>query len=34
MFIESADIVFLRLYDVADEIRLDMRRSWNGSSSS
>ncbi len=23
MFIESADIVFLRLYDVADEIRLE-----------
>jgi hypothetical protein len=33
MLIKSADIVFLRLYDVAEEIRLGMRRSQNGSSS-
>lgn len=29
MFIESADIVFWRHYDVEDETRRDMRRSWN-----
>ncbi len=34
MFIESANIVFSGFYDVAEVIRLDMRRSWNGSSSS
>jgi hypothetical protein len=33
MFIESADIVFWGHYDVEDETRRDMRRSWNGSSS-
>lgn len=33
MVTETANIVFFGFYDLAEVVRLDMRRSWNGSSS-